>query len=105
MTNLPSPGDAVVLPARLVTPTGVIWMLFSAPFLLAMGAFITVAMLPFVNVVSAEGNAVLMAWLGVIMLCLGVAFLVAGIALVGFRSILQQQTELLRSAQPGRDGG
>lgn len=43
-----------------------------------------------------------MAWLGAIMLCLGVVFLIAGIVLVGVRSIMQQQTELLRGAQTER---
>lgn len=104
MTNLPSLSDTVAPAARLRAPRGVLWMLFSAPFLIAVGAFITVAMQPFVTVRSAEGDAVLMAWVGAILLCLGVAFLIAGIALVGVRSIMQQQTELLRGAQPERHG-
>lgn len=45
-----------------------------------------------------------MAWLGAILLRLGVAFLIAGIALVGVRSLMQQQTELLRAAQPEPHG-
>lgn len=69
-------------------PSGVFWMLFSAPVLLAFGAFITVAMQPFVNVRQAEGDAILMAWVGLILLCLGVTFLIAGIALVGVRAML-----------------
>ncbi|RKW71539.1 hypothetical protein DWQ67_01445 [Galactobacter caseinivorans] len=77
-------------------------MLFFAPFLIAAGAFITVAMRPYVTEISAEGDAMLMAWFGAILLCLGVAFLIAGLALVGVRSLMQQQTELLRRAQPER---
>lgn len=80
-------------------------MFVSAPFLIALGAFITVAMQPFVVVRSAEGEAVLMAWAGAILLCLGLVFLVGGIVLVGVRSMLQRQTELLRGARPGRHGG
>lgn len=80
-------------------------MLFSSPFLIALGAFITVAMQPFVIVVSAEAEAVLMAWFGAILLCLGIAFLIAGTALVGVRSMLRQQTEVLRGGQPERHGG
>lgn len=104
MTNVPSPSDTVAPAARLSAPRGVLWMLLSAPFLIAVGAFITVAMQPFVTVVSAKGDAVLMAWLGAILLCLGLAFLIAGVVLVGVRSIMQQQTELLRGARSERPG-
>lgn len=79
-------------------------MLLSAPLLLAFGAFITVAMQPFVNTRSAEGDAVLMAWAGAILLCLGVAFLTAGLTIVGVRSILQHQLDGLRGAHVERDG-
>lgn len=92
MTSSSSHGAAVT-PARPRVPTPAVWMLVSAPFLLAVGAFITVAMQPFVTVVSAEGDAVLMAWVGVILLCLGVVFLTAGSVLVGVRSMLRQQTD------------
>lgn len=98
----PQGGTETQAPPLLRAPGGVLWMLFSAPFLIAAGAFITVAMQPFVIVVSAEGEAVFMGWLGVVLLCLGVAFLIAGVALVGVRSLLQQQTQLLRSGTPAR---
>jgi len=97
MTDSPS---RTVPAARLQTSSGVLWMLFLAPFLLAIGAFITVAMLPFVTDLPAKGDAVLMAWVGAILLCLGITFLIAGIVLVGVRSLLQRQAELLRTAQP-----
>lgn len=105
MINSPSLSDGVAPVARLRAARGVVWMFFSAPFLITIGAFITVAMQPFVAVVSAEGSAVLMAWFGAILLCVGVAFLIAGIVLVGVRSIMQHQTMLLlRGAQPERPG-
>lgn len=71
-------------------------MLLAAPFLVGFGAFVTVAMQPIVNTVSAKGDAVLMAWVGAILLCLGVTFLIAGLVILGVRSLMQQQMELLR---------
>jgi len=43
---------------RLDAPGSVFWMLLASPFLLAVGTFATVAMLPFVNTVAAKGDAV-----------------------------------------------
>lgn len=71
-------------------------MLLASPFLVGFGAFITVAMQPFVNTVSAKGDAVLMAWVGAILLCVGVSFFIVGLVLLGIRSPMQQQMELLR---------
>ncbi|HEX7352744.1 hypothetical protein [Brachybacterium sp.] len=83
---------------RLDAPGSVVWMLLASPFLLAVGTFVTVAMLPFVNTVTAKGDAVLMAWAGAILLCLGLTFLVAGLVILGVRSLMQQQMEMLRGA-------
>lgn len=100
MTDLPSVSEPAAPTARIHTLGGAAWMLVAAPFLIAAGAFVTVAMQPFVNTVSAKGDAVLMAWVGAVLLCLGVACLIAGLTLLGVRSIVQQQTELLRGALP-----
>lgn len=97
--------DTAIPGIRLHAPGGVFWMFVSAPFMIALGAFITVAMQPYVTVKMAEREAVLMAWVGSILLCLGLVLLVSAIVLVGVRSILQQQTELLRGAPPERHGG
>lgn len=81
-------------------------MLWFAPFLLAIGAFITVAMQPFVSDGRVEGDALLMAWAGVIVLCMGLAFLIAGLTVLGVRSLLQQQqqqqTDAFRAVRPPR---
>lgn len=90
---------------RVRAPGAVVWMFVGSPLLIAIGAFITVAMQPFVTVRAAAGDAVLVAWIGVILLCLGLAFLIAAIVLVGVRSMLRQQTQLLRGAQIEKRGG
>lgn len=79
-------------------------MLFLAPILIGVGAFITVAMQPFVSERLAAGDAVLMAWIGAVILCLGLVFLAAGITLVGIRSLLLQQLDLLRVRDTAQRG-
>src|SRR5690606_14877545 len=94
------PANETPLPAsRLRTPISAFWMLLATPFLVGFGPFITVAMQPFVNTVSAKGDAVLMTWVGAILLCVGVSFLIGGLVLLGIRSLMQQQMEFLRGAR------
>lgn len=94
------PANETPLPAsRLRTPISAFWMLLATPFLVGFGTFITVAMQPFVNTVSAKGDAVLMTWVGAILLCVGVSFFIVGLVLLGIRSLMQQQMELLRGAR------
>lgn len=100
--NTPLPANETPTPAsRLRAPSSAFWMLLACPFLLGFGTFVTVAMQPFVNTVSARGDAVLMAWAGAILLCLGVTFLIAGLVILGVRSLVQQQLDLLRGARAG----
>lgn len=104
MTTMAPVSESAAPDARLRMPGAVFWMFLTAPILIGFGAFVTVAMQPFVNSVSMKGDALVMTIVGLILLCLGVAFLMAALVLVGVRSIAQQQTDLLREARAEHRG-
>lgn len=99
-TNQPSLGLA-----RLRLPAATTGLLIFSPVMIAAGAFITIAMRPFTSTIAKrEGDAIAMAWFGLVLLCLGVVFLTVGLAAVSVRSMLQRQTDLLlHSSAPSND--
>ncbi len=83
-------------PTSLRLPRGISGLLLFAPFMIAAGAFITIAMRPFTTTVGGRsGDAILMAWVGMVLLCLGAVFLTVGLVAVSVRSMLRRQTDLL----------